>query len=319
MFIRDSRRSARLFRLFGSAFLPMFGLRGVHYEGDDGTGGTNGGTVTPTVTPTPTVAPTVTIDPERYGQAMKERKKAKSALRALVQGLGGDPDKIKLVSTGDPANPVRIEGIDDLDTRLAAGRAMAGVGGSGKSKGGQNNVDVATLTAQVAAYKRQVAALMAYIGRIAVVEPIRAECVRQHAIDDENGEFSDIVSALAPRFKQEIEFDTDDADAEPEVRIYPVDSSGQPLINPATAKPFTVGEMVADLLKRKPKLQEQKFRPGPGAGGNNVGGAKPGQNPSVRTVPQNSGDETSAKVRQARLLQQMTGGRITADQLLNSD
>jgi hypothetical protein len=319
--MRFGRNSRKFSAWMLSPVMPALMVRGVHFEGEDDsenpTGAPGGGTATATPPANPPVNPPANpaSDP-RVSEALKERKKAKAGFRALVRAMGGDPDKVKIVSTGDPAEPYRIEGIDNLDTRMAAARAVGGA--SGGKRGATQSVEVVQITAQRDAYKRQVNALVEFIKRTAVVEPIRANCVKHHAIDDDNGAFDDIVSMLAPKSKVEIDFDPEDVSKEPEIRVYFIGADGQPIINPATGQLANADFMVADFLAKRPKYRLASFRPGPGAGnrsftgnGNGNGNTEP-----VNTIPNRRNDTRTPEEKTAAEVSKMFGGMVKPEDLL---
>jgi hypothetical protein len=310
--MRFGRNSRKFSAWMLSPLMPALMIRGVHFEGEDDpenpTGAPGGGTATANPPANPPPAANPASDP-RVSEALKERKKAKAGFRALVRAMGGDPEKVKIVATGDPAEPYRIEGIDNLDTRMAAARAV-GASGSGK-RGGTPSVEVAQITAQRDAYKRQVAALIGFIKRTAVVEPIRANCVKHGAIDDDNGAFDDIVGILAPKSKVDIDFDPEDASKEPEIRVYFIGADGQPIINQATGQLANADFMVADFLAKRPKYRQANFRSGPGAGnrmfnnnGNGNGNGNITSEP-VQTVPDRRNDNRTPDERVANEVAKM--------------
>lgn len=283
LFGRNSRRSSRFTRWLNAGFLPV--LR-VHFDtpddpdpGTGGTGGTGGAAGTGTGNPpaaNPGTGGTGNGGGDRVPDLLRERKKLRAAWKAMLRGMGLDPETVTIRNTGDASDPVRIEGIPDLDQRLALARAVGT--GTGTGKKGNVSVELATAQSQRDTFKKQVDALVRYIKRTALIEPIRAECVRQHAIDDDDGRFDDIVSQLAPSGKVEIEFDTDDVTAEPEVSVYYVGADGKTPLVTQSGAPATAATLVADLLTKRPKYRQSNFRSGPGAGGSQVGTNSNGSN-----------------------------------------
>lgn len=327
LFGRNSRRSARFQRWALGEFAPTFRIGGVHFdtpegdgEGDDTTPAPAGGTGTGTA-PANRGSGAAADGGAALAKALKERKKAKALANTLLRGMGIDPEQVKTVSTGDPANPLRIEGVPDLDQRLTLARAVGSAGGgAGRGKGAQS-VEVATLTAQVNGARKQIAALIKFINRTATVDPIRAACVKYHAIDDDGGQFEDIVNALAPFFRPNVEIDPEDAEAEPEVSVLCVQRDGTPYINPATNQPHTPDTLVQAYLTRKPHMRQANFRGGPGAGGSTVG-SNPRRPAAVQTTPNGNGngngdyDDSSAEARTAQAVADLTGGAVTPRDLM---
>lgn len=325
-FGRKSRRSSRYENWQLSPFSPSFRIGGIHFEGDNaneggetGLGGTT--TINPPAVPAVVAAPAGGND-SRLGEALRERKKARGAFRALISLLGFDPEKVKIVNTGDPSNPYRIEGAPDIESRLAIARAAGGAtNGNGPRGKGIPTVEVATLNAQVASLRNQVNALVVYIKRTAVVEPIRAACVRHHAIDDDAGAFDDVVTQIAPRFKVDVDFDSEDANSVPEVRVYAVDGNGAPLIDSTTTQPATPDSLVAEFLGKRPKYRQANFRGGPGAGGSRVGIDK--RSPGLQTAAPVNGNgngngNPDPELKTAQAMATFLGGGFKAEDILNS-
>jgi hypothetical protein len=321
-----SRRSTRFGRWLTSPLMPVLILRGVHFDtpDDDGldgdgtpAGGTGAAPAAPAAAPAATNGNGHSDDP-RLRQAIGERKKARAAFRALLRGMGLDPEQIRAVNTGDAANPIRFEGAPDLDQRLQLARAAGAAGAPAAARnraGGVAGVDLATAQSQAAAYKAQVDALTRYIKRTAVIEPIRAACVQHHAIDDGSGTFDDIVELLAPRSRVDIEFDEEDLTADPQVRVYFIDGANAPRVN-STGAVMSPAEVVADFLTKKSHYRQAAFRAGPGAGGAQVG--NPRRAAQVATTPRSNGNGETPEDRTAKAIESLTGGAVRADDILRS-
>jgi hypothetical protein len=294
--MRGTRSTALALAVFAAAadvLLPLgIAGHGVHFVDSPEGGGAAGGTGNPPAggtgadddagTGSPAVgAQSATYPAQQYRDLDARRKKFQGAFKALLRMIGVDnPDAVKIKKTADPVTPWIIEGIEDLEQRAAAAR-MAGElgfsGGGGQRRGRQQQqtqtgtVTPQQLQVQVAAYKAQIGGLTNYIKRTAVIEPLRAACVKYGAIDDDSGRYSDIVNSLAARFRPEVEFDSDNASAEPSVRLDYVDESGQPFIDPNTGVAPTPDAVVSDFLTKRPKYRQANWRAGPGAGGAAVG------------------------------------------------
>lgn len=319
---RNSRRSARFNFWLASPFLATCRIGAVHFdrpdndggEGEDGGGSGGPGGAAPVATP---AAP---AGDDRLSKVLGERKKARQAFRHLLRGLGVDPDSVKVVNTGDPANPIRIEGVGDLDARLSVARAATGAAGgvAGKPGKGATSVELAQSKATTEALRRQNAALVTFIKRTTLVEPIRAACAKYHAIDDDGGKYEDIVNQIAPSGRVDVDFDIEDAAAQPEVRVYFVGRDGStPLINAATSEPATADSLVLEFLTKRPKYRQANFRSGPGAGGSQVGTA-PRRVPGIQTTPINgNGSGKSAERKTAEAVAAAIGGGINPDDLLD--
>lgn len=331
IFGQNSRRSTRFSAFGGDLFGPTYRIGGRHFDTPEGegegdetpetpAGGAGTATGNPTASnPTNRGSAAAADGGAALAKALKERKKAKALANTLLRALGIDPETVKQVPTGDPANPYRLEGVPNLDTVLTVARAaVGGTGGNGGGRGkAAQTVEVATLNAQVATLKKQIAALVKFITRTAVVEPIRAACVKYHAIDDDGGQFEDIVTALASHFRPNVELDLEDAEAEPDVSVLCVQRDGQtPFINPATNQPHTPDSLVLDFLTRRPKYRQAQFRAGPGAGGAAVGNTPRRAAGVTTTLNGNGNSAETADERTARAVAALTGGVVSADDLL---
>jgi hypothetical protein len=233
--------------------------------------------------------------------AIRRRNKAQATHRALAETIGVDPEDFKLVATNDPANPYRLEAPPELLERLERARDIIAGEGEGEGTGAAGaaskrqpqrrtpSAEATRLQAQLNAANRQRDALIRYITRVAIVGPIRSTCVRMGAIDDDNGQFSDIVQQLLPRFRPAVEFDEDNPEAEPIVSIQTFDASNAPIVDPQSGEPMTPERLTEQFLTQRPKYLAAQYRGGPGAGGAAIGGAHRGGAGVVRTQTMNQG------------------------------
>lgn len=186
--------------------------------------------------------------------AIKRRKKASFLARAIADAAGIDIDELEVRETRDKNRPFEIVGLNE---QLEGKQRNSGDNsGAGKNKNQRTNPQVERL-------KRERQALIEWIRQNVVAANIRAACVKHGAVDDDGGQFEDIVNLVLPQFVCNVEFE-EGANA-PEVSTYAVDSDGEPIPD------VTEDQLVSDLLRRKPKFRKPDFRAGPGAGGNVVG------------------------------------------------
>lgn len=226
----------------------------------------------PSPTPTPALnppAPAPTGTPENR-RLIQERQRARRALKSVFTSLGISPDHVKIEGgTGNiPIKFVSIIDGSDLTPKLQGAAAYIAGGGAPPKGANQNAVLVAQLQGENGSLKKKNTALIAFIKRTAVIEPLRAACIKHHAVDDDNGQYSDIINILAPLFVVDVGFDEDDESAEPEITVTPM-NAGTPMMNATTNVLHTPDTLVDDLLTRKPKFRISTFRPGPGRNQNN--------------------------------------------------
>lgn len=247
-------------------------------------------------------------------KAELKRQRANAGFRIMCAALHLDPRTVDL-KRNPQTRQWEITNVPDLAERMAAAQAaVAGVTSRQPGRRGNNSAaDIAAAAAGAATQaetdtlQRRVDSLIGYITRVAVVEPLRAGCREHGAIDDDNGQFGDIVNQLLPAWKTSVDFDDDaDDNAEPTVSVVATDSAGHPIINRRTNKPITPSEMVAAFLDARPKYRASNVRGGPGAGGHRVGtamggpigaaatGRRNGQN--VQTQPAGAEDHTLSQV-----------------------
>lgn len=252
--------------IFSACFLsvPSFAL--FHHTPDgDGAGGAGattddggaGGSAAPTVTQQQ--PPAKTYDQATFNKVKGARDRLKRELKAVLKALNVDPEQVQFVETTDPQNPVAIEGLDEVITKL-------------QSSGGMTQAEIDSLKSAARASvqrkldveSKKVAALVDWIKQNGVVAPIQQACTLEGAIDDDDGKFSDIVMQLQGRMPVSVDYDEDSKQAV--VTITTLDDDGEPLVK-ADGSPMTPRDLVADLLKRKPKYRAAEYRGGPGAGG----------------------------------------------------
>lgn len=208
-------------------------------------------------------------------KAFKARDKAKAQAMATVglfaQAMGIDPDEVRIEETGDKDNPYKLVGpnLEELSATLAEARKTKA--GKGKWEDREKELvethgrKVATLTKN---HQRELSARDAWIEQQAVIDPIRSACVAEKAIDDDEGQFSDIVALLRPRVR--VERSVDEESGNLNLKITVLGDDGKPMLD-GKGNAATVRQLVADLLSKRPKYRQAQYRSGPGAGGNGSG------------------------------------------------
>lgn len=222
----------------------------------------------PTPPPAPAAPPAGFYPAAQYRETEKRRKKYTTAFQGIIRKIAPDVDmkNVKVRFTSDPENPVVIDGIPDLDVRLNAASTIAQASGTSR-RSNQAAPQVSELQAQNAALRRMNAALVDYVKHASIIQPMRAACMRHGAVDDHNGQFTDIVNFLSPRAETNVEIDPEDDNAPVAVSIVVKDENGNPAVDPKTSQPLTIDQMVEQFLTRYPKYRSTNYRPGPGAGG----------------------------------------------------
>jgi hypothetical protein len=203
---------------------------------------------------------------------VRQRDRSKEAFKALLRSLGRDPEAVEIVETGDPDEPFRVEGEEIDELRELASKA-AGEAATPKSAEAKRRIEeqrrkriVGPVQRKLDAANRRNAALVSWIQENAVAAPLRLACRDEEIVDDDDGQFADVVELLSKRFVVRVDLDEDDPTSDVVVTLDTVDGEGQP-IRGADGEPLTPREMVADLAKKKPKFRKSGFRPGTGAGG----------------------------------------------------
>jgi hypothetical protein len=226
--------------------------------GAGGAGGGGGGTPKPADPPSdPPPVKTYTV--KEFKDVTKERDRAKQKTRALLSVLGvANPDEVSIRFTDDPDQPVVVEGLDEITELIERGRNAAQDANPAERRRQQAQFRQRIETP----LKKEIAALKKWVEENAVIEPIRRACRNQHIVDDDGGQFADVVQLLRPRMPVRVEFDGDHAS----VFIDSINEQGDPL-RTGDDEPFDAEMMVAELAKRKPKFKQADYRPGPGAGG----------------------------------------------------
>lgn len=200
----------------------------------------------------------------QMNDAIRRRKKAESGFRMLVAAIGGDPELVEIVqkpNTRQGQNPeYEIRGLEETIPAFAANPP------SSRPAAAQQN---AQSQARLNKLQKQNDALRKHLVDLAMVQPIRSACVRQHAIDDDGGLFEDIVNALRPRLRERFEDAADDS-GDLVVFVDVIDpKTGEPQFN-ANGDALTPEDLVKDVLTKKPKFREAEHRAtGPGAGQQN--------------------------------------------------
>lgn len=207
--------------------------------------------------------------PGEIAAIAKQRDKAKGAYRATLRALGIDPDEVEIVETGDPNDPYRINGLEDVAEIVRASRDTAGAGDDdgGRPKDQKEIARRKRLTAplekRIKGLEREKTALIKFIRDNFVRTEIRSAARELHAVDDDGGAFADIVDLTEKRFKIDVEIDDDSHEAR--AMITTLDDLGEPATDDL-GNALSPKAIVADLLKRKPKFRESNFVPGSGAG-----------------------------------------------------
>lgn len=217
--------------------------------------------------------PAKTYTAAEWRGIVKERDRFKKQMRAIARTLGIEPDSLEFVETNDPENPLTIEG-DEIEELLAAVEKFRAdkSGNPGDKKRADDEKKKRLLRpverrAEVAESK--VAALIKWIERNAVIPSIRLACRENQAVDDDGGQYSDIVKLVLPKMPVKVEFDDDDKSANVVTGAMNDDGTD---FESATGDPMQdANALVSALLNSKPKFKNANFRPGPGAGGARTG------------------------------------------------
>lgn len=254
------------------------GFSTIHFEpGDGGDGGgtsagagAGAGTAGGGGTPPPKKDPPAddTIPRSEATKAFKDRDKAKAGIKLFAKTLGIDPDDVEIEPTDDKENPYKLvaPGLDDIATIVAD--AKKNKRGTVKWEDRETELNTAhqkKLQKAVGEKQTEVESRDNWIKGAAVVDPIRAACVAEKAIDDDGtGNFDDIVALLTPRVR--VDTKTDEETKQLKVIVTPIGEDGLPMTD-KDGKPVAVRQLVADFLTKRPKYRQSGFRPGPGAGG----------------------------------------------------
>jgi hypothetical protein len=297
-------RKTRFASLFAAAMLalpfataPRFAC---HYEGEgEGTGGGAGGTAGAGGTGdgggaggtgdgggtgAPAAKPKKTYGEQEFSSVTRARDAAKKRLNALIKSLGRDPEDVTFVETGDPENPFTVEGIEDVID--AASKAGGDSEAKKRADADKKRRLLAPVEKKLRVAEKKSEALVNWIQRNAIVAPIRAACIAEKIVDDDGGQFSDVVALLKPRFKTTVIIDDDDATVPASVDILAMAEDSEDAIDGATGDPWQdARKMVAELARKRPKFKQSEFRRGPGAGGQNAGGAGAGGRGGVTVTP----------------------------------
>jgi hypothetical protein len=197
----------------------------------------------------------------KLNDAIRRRKKGNAIIHALCERLGIDPDELEARPTNDPDNPYQIVGLDDATPPTTGQRG----GRAEPARPGKPSAKLVRL-------ERENAALRDFVTGTIVADRIRSACVKHNAIDDDNGQFSDIVAQVLPKMRTD--FVQDDDTGRITVTTYAADASGEMLYD-GRGEPHSEETLVVQLLNAKPKYRHSTYRPGTGAGGSALPGANP--------------------------------------------
>jgi len=305
---RDMRTS-RFAILFSAIAGFDFGLggpggHGVFFAEDPDAGGGPGGTppTPPTGAPVNTPPPPTPGTPPpptkktytkvEFDHATSERDRERKLRRKVLQILGVDADDLD-IEWGEDGEPV-ITGLEDLQSKLTAGVSATDPAAQEAAR----KKIVKPLEKQIAALTNENKALRQLVEDVAIVQPLREAARLEQAVDDDGGQFTDLVELLRKRFRPVIV--VDQATQRATCEIQTLDAEGKEL-HDADGDPLKPRDVVKGFLDAKPKYRSASYRPGPGAGGagsnGNAGGA---------AVQQSSEDRAR---RQADAIEKMYGVR----------